>query len=75
MYKFILRKLILFWAFMLILSTASSQTSSTNNLLANFQEEVLLSKQTLDQLALKITAHKQWFKNYQSQILSEEIRF
>ncbi len=70
-YKLIFRELILLWAFMSILSIAFSQVDNTNDLLTAFREEILSSKQSLDELALEIDAFKQWFKNYQSQLLSE----
>ncbi len=70
-YKLILRGLILLWALISILGIAFSQVDNTNDLLTAFREEILSSKQSLDELALEIDAFKQWFKNYQAQLLSE----
>ena len=73
MYKrLISRKIVLFWVVMTILSMASSQINHANSLIANFREEVSVYRQILNQLSLDIATHKQWFKSYQSQLLSEE---
>ena len=69
--KFVLRILGFFCPVMVILGVASSQVDNTNDLLAALREEILSSKQSLNELALEIDAFKQWFKNYQSQLLSE----
>ncbi len=69
--KFVLRILGFFCPIMVILGVASSQVDNTNDLLVAFREEILLSQQLLDELALEIDNYKQWFKNYQSRFLSE----
>ena len=71
--ELISRKVVLFWFFMTILGMASSQTDHTNDLLIAFREEVSSYKQALNLYASKIVTYKQWFKNYQSELLSEEI--
>ena len=70
--KFVFGKVILFWFVTTIPGIISSQADNTDNLLNIFSEELSSDKQVLDQLSLDIAAHKQWFKNYQSQLLSEK---
>ena len=73
MYKrLISRKVVLFLVVVTILSMASSQINHANSLIANFREEVSVYRQVLNQLSVDIAAHKQWFKSYQSQLVSEE---
>ncbi len=58
------------WLVIAILGIASSQVEKTDDVLATFHEELLLSKHLLGQLSLEVANYEQWFKNYQSQLLS-----
>ncbi len=64
MLKFTSKLLILPWFVIIILSIASSQTEKTDDVLTTFHEELLLSKQLLDQLSLEITSYEQWLTSY-----------
>ncbi len=67
--KFAFKVLGLFWLVITALGIVFSQAKNTY-LLTDFREETLLSKKTLDQFALEVIAHKQWFKNHEPQLLS-----
>lgn len=47
----------------------SSQAENTDELIADFKGVVFSSKQVLDQLALEVSEHKEWFKSYQTETL------
>ena len=70
MYKrFLIKLCILLSLAVSISSIAFSQSEDTSELSADFNEMLASFRVVLDQLALEVAAHKQWFKDYQSQIL------
>ncbi len=69
--KFIFIVLVFFWSVTAILDIAYSQIDNTDSLLTDFGKDVSSYKQILEKLASEVATHKQWFKNYQSQLLSE----
>ncbi len=62
-------KVIAFCLATYILGFAFSQTESSENLVANFDELLSSSKELLSQLSLEVEVYEQWFKSYQSQVL------
>ena len=47
-----------------------AQTENKDELVADFHKILISFRETLDELALKNSTHKQWFKDYQFQLLT-----
>ena len=62
--KITLKLIILLWLVVSIASFASSPTDNSENLRADFNEMVSLSKEMLNELSLEVETYKQWYETY-----------
>ncbi len=67
--KFTFKVLVLLLFVIPFSGTVSSQAENTDELITDFKGVIFSFRQVLEQLAVEVSEHKEWFKSYQTEIL------